>query len=249
MAAQQVQMVYGFLFPQGGIITELGSERKETVNIGVQTSSNTHTGITLGLYYSSSCLATFTRNLGPPYEEKQAAMKLQTKATNRPEIKQRRIENISCPSPILMPTEKKIRTQAAVRAATQAAVKRTKTSSPLPGYGSKWDIETTNTNLYHPYFQKRSRGFKPPQKGQLAWKTHGQETNLHEIRYGCNKEACNGYGNHSRSTVPKIGRYLYVRNGERDIKKNIISVITVTILTIIIRQDFMKCCTEIDEKR
>ena len=51
---------------------------------------------------SSSCLATFTRNLGPPYEEKQAAMKLQTKATNRPEIKQRRIENISCPSPILM---------------------------------------------------------------------------------------------------------------------------------------------------
>ena len=54
-----------------------------------------------------SCLETFTRNVGPPHEEKQAATKLQIKAINRPEInrpeiKQRRIENISCPSPILM---------------------------------------------------------------------------------------------------------------------------------------------------
>ena len=50
----------------------------------------------------SSCLATFIRNLGPPYEEKEAAMKLQIKATNRPEIKQRRTESISYQSPILM---------------------------------------------------------------------------------------------------------------------------------------------------
>ena len=49
----------------------------------------------------SSCVATFVLNLGPSHNRKETARKLQLKITNRPWIKRGKIENISCPSPIL----------------------------------------------------------------------------------------------------------------------------------------------------